>query len=226
MKVFKGARKIEREDVIKNKYLMNAYKKDLKNYRIMNLNHILKNGWQNDIPGYILKFINEHKEVLLIANIVLNQITQIQVRSIEEKNFTVMGKQTSVPYGLGMLSRDFKYGDWLVLVEGTSDRDALTEFYPNVVAVLSDGISMVQSKLIENLTNRVLILYDNDKEGKKGYYRDKRKLEYMGMEVERFELPEDVGDPGRLLELRFKGKFFEAENLENYFESWFESILS
>jgi hypothetical protein len=37
MKVFKGARKIEREDVIKNKYLMNAYKKDLKNYRIMNL---------------------------------------------------------------------------------------------------------------------------------------------------------------------------------------------
>lgn len=225
-KLFNASRAVNRKDVVRNKYLMNAYKKKLNNYRILNLNHILKNNLQNDIPNYIIKFVNEHKEVMLIANIVKNNITQIQIRSIEDKNFTVLGKQTSVPYGLGMLDKNFKYGDWLVLVEGTSDRDALIEFYPNIISVLSDGISMVQINLIKNLTNKIVILYDNDTEGRKGFYRDKRKLERLNMQVERFEFPEDVGDPGELLEMRFKGNYFEAENLEDYFRSWFGSILS
>lgn len=226
--IFVKCRKIEPKDVTKNKYLMNAYKKKLGNYRIINSGIVIKNRWRGDkeLPKHIIEFINEEGEVMVIANILLKQVTQIQFRAIEHKKFYALGSQSSIPYGLGFLNREFKFGDWLVITEGSSDRDALVSIYPNIIAVMTSGLSTIQRELLKNLTNKVILLYDNDETGRRGFYRDRKKLQKEGFTVE--EIPyssKDVGDPGDILQYKFMGKYFEAEQLEFYFKSWIDNII-
>lgn len=226
LEFFDAGRDIERGDIKRNKYFMNAYNKKLSNYKLLTVGDVVKKGWgQQDVPGYILRFIQEHGEVLLIANIINKRVTQVQVRSIEEKNFYVWGRQASIPYGLGMMKEDFTYGDWVILTEGASDRDAIIEFYPNVLAILSDGLSLIQKNFILQLTNRIILMYDNDKEGKKGMNRDRRLLRREGVQAEKFLYPSGVGDPGDLLELRYNGEYFEAEQFEEYLKRWLDNII-
>lgn len=225
-KVFESGRDLERKDVLLSKYTMNAYKKDLDNYRIMTLGSIINKEWKNDIPDYIIEFLNDEGQVVSIANIVLNQVAQIQFRSLKEKKFTVLGRQTAVPYGIGQFSDDFKYGDWVVITEGTSDRDALIDIYPNTIAVLTSGLTTIQRQLIKNLTNKVILLYDNDKAGLDGMDKDSYILrEKMGIKVETIDYIEDVEDPGTILEYKYEGKSFDAEHLESYFETWLRNIM-
>lgn len=233
LEFFKCGRELRKEDVRKNKYIMNAYQKGLKNYRIMTIGDIVRENWKpdKDIERYIVEYINQEGEVLLIANPVLKSIPQIQIRTIEEKSdnkFMVRGKQASVPYGLGMMDSDFTYGDWIILVEGIADREALLDIYPNVVAMLTDGISTIQMELIKNLTDRFMIIYDNDEVGKNGFFRDRKKLKSIGKEVKGFHYPqgETVGDPGDILQLKFEGKTFEADNIKEYFRSYINSVVS
>ena len=234
IKFFSEARKVEKKDINKNKYTMVAYNKNLDNYRIMTVGDLVRNKWKpdKDVEYYVMEYIKNQGEVLLIANKLLKTIPQIQIRAFnpEDKNnrFTVKGKQASVPYGFGMMDDDFSYGDWVILVEGMSDREALIDIYPNVMAVLSDGISTVQMELIRNLTDKFLIIYDNDEVGSKGFYRDRKKLKEEGKTVKGFRYPKgsDVGDPGDILELKYRGKTFEAENIKNYFDNYINSIIS
>lgn len=225
--IFVNCRKIESTDVMKNKYIMNAYKRSLGNYRIINSGIIIKNRWRanKEIPKHIIEFINEEGEVLVIANILLKQVTQLQFRAITYKKFYALGKQSSIPYGMGYMDKNFKFGDWLLIVEGSSDRDALSGIYPNIIAVMTSGLTSIQRELIRNLTNKVILLYDNDDTGRRGFYRDRKKLKSEGYAVE--EIPynsKDVGDPGDILNYKYLGKYFEAEQLELYFKSWIDNI--
>ena len=93
------------------------------------------NNMHTRLPKHILNFISEQGEVLLIANIIAGYIPLIQLRSIHgDKQFMAIGSQSKLFYGLGYLDKDFKYGDWVVIVEGLADADIGRGLYPNFLA--------------------------------------------------------------------------------------------
>ncbi|MFW6130830.1 MAG: toprim domain-containing protein [Atribacterota bacterium] len=222
-----------KDDVIKNKYLMCAYKKSLSNFRVMTVGDIVRNNWKPGvhIEKYVVKYIRKQGEVLLIANPILKYIPQIQIRAVnpdlKKNRFTVRGSQSSIPYGFGMLNDNFEYGDWIIMVEGVSDREALVDIYPNVIAVLTDGISLKQREVLKNLTDKFLIIYDNDEAGRKGFYRDRKILNNMNKTVRGFKYPGDgdIEDPGDILQLEYEGKSFEADIAKDYFENYINFVV-
>lgn len=224
--LFLLARDIGEQDKRRHHYIYNAYRRGLKNYRLFSTGEVVKHQLGDKLPKYLIDFINSHGEVLLVANVVRNTVAQMMVRSLEGKEFAVYGKQNSVPYGIGKLAGDFRYGDWIVLVEGVLDRDSLLHIYPNICAVLTAGASLTQREILRYLTNRIILLYDHDKAGQEGTMKDKRQFAKLGMDVVTFPQPEGVKDSGILAELLFQGKLYDYELMEDYYRSWLTSLTA
>lgn len=157
-----------------------------------------------------IKLLSKYGQVLLIENVVKGNLVSIIVRSLSEKEFVVLGNTQLVPYGLGYFQKDFKFGDFVVLVEGAFDRDVLAQLYPNTLAMLSAGISYAYLQILKKLTNRVCLLYDKDEAGVKATKRDTYKLKKEGFQVSTLSQFADFKDIGVLEETR------QAQNNEIY----------
>lgn len=76
----------------------------------------------------------------------------------------------------------FKKNVPLILTEGIKDCIVTQRIYPNTLACLTDGLSGVDDvEIISNLTNRVILLYDNDKAGVAAKKRDLERLSKKGI---------------------------------------------
>jgi hypothetical protein len=161
------------------------------------------NGLHTRMPKYLLDFISEHGEVLLIANIIEGFIPLIQLRSLHgEKKFSVVGSQSKLFYGLGYLDNNFKYGDWVVIVEGIADADLCRGLYPNVLATMTSRITKSQFEVLKLLTNNIILIGDNDIPGKKGTKANKQLIQKEGMNARiifQYGDFKDIGELGDLL---------------------------
>jgi hypothetical protein len=221
--LFAAARPLTNEDRRRSHYVNNALDLGLTNYRIISLKEIMGSGLLERLCAeesgakYIVKFINEQGECLVIGNMVGTVPVSLVVRSLKEKRFSVYG---SFPfYGFGMLRPDFKYGDRVVLVEGVLDRDSFLPLFPDVLAVLSSSMSLLQASVLSVLTDNVVLMYDNDTAGNAGVERDRRRLQKSFCKVQHLPQPVGVKDAGTLSELHFAGKGFEEEALRKYYKS-------
>lgn len=196
-----------------NKYEWFATTYGLRHYKVISSGELLIRGKHLDIPIYVKEFIKNNDEVLLLANFIGDEVSGIVYRGIKEKAFINHGFGKGNFYGIGDLDPDFKYGDLLVLVEGTMDRDVCNQFITkNCLSVLTSTVSFSQAKVLKYLTNRVLLLLDNDEAGNNGTQLTKRKLNSLGITVKVIKKSNKIKDLGDLVPM-LQNKDKTAQNI-------------
>ena len=200
-----------------NKYLYFAYKYKFVNYKLISSGELLVRGKDLNIPNYVKQFITLYKEVLMIANIIQNNVISITFRTIKgDKEFIKLGYSKSLFYGIGSLDSNFKYGDTILLVEGNLDRDRMSLFYKNTLGLTTASISKSQLQLLSGLTNRFILMLDNDEAGIEGSRKSYYKLRELG-NVKIMNHEPHLKDAGDLIDLEIKNDF-NLKYIENYYK--------
>jgi len=196
-------------------YVHLAYKYNLKNYRLITSGELFIRGKDLFIPDYLIQFMNFHNEAVMIANIINNKVISIVFRSMDHnKEFLKFGTSKDMFYGLGDLSENFRFGDPILLVEGHLDRDMMKTIYPNVLAVTTNRLSNNQVSILTNLSNKFILMLDNDDAGRLGQRIAKNQLK--GNKVLEFNHDYRLKDAGDLVSLDITNHKLFNDVLENY----------
>lgn len=192
----------------KNKYLyyMNKYTSD---YKFISASKLLVN-FSNSLPSYFINYLKTSGDSIMLPNKINDTVYTLTFRNIYgPKQFIKLGSNSFLFYGLGKLPQDFVYGIPIMLVEGNIDCDSAREIYPYTLATLTNAISLNQIQLLSFLTNKVIVAYDNDEAGNKGYWGVYNSLSKLGFKVMRFRHSERLKDFGDLLD-------YQMTNQEEY----------
>ncbi len=181
-------------------YIHYAYKYKPDNYRLITSGELFIRGRNLQIPQYLVQFMSFHGEAIMMANIIANKVINIVFRSINtNKEFMKVGNMKSTFYGLGKLSKDFKYGDTILLVEGHLDRDMMSTIFPNTLGIMTSHLSKNQVELLKGLTNKFILMLDNDEAGKKG--QSYAKYQLKGCKISELKHDISLKDAGDLVKL-------------------------
>ena len=174
-------------------------------------------GKDLDLPYYVREFVRQHNEVIMMCNVINKEVSGIIFRALDEKVFTNYGLGKGNFYGIGQLEDNFKYGDLIVLVEGAIDRDVCSLFITkNCLSVLTSTVTRNQLQVLQNLTNKVLLILDNDEAGINGENQTKRKLQSAGITCYIITKSDIIKDLGDLLELKRKNDIRANIIIQNY----------
>ena len=205
-----------------NKYLYFAYKYQFNNYRLITSGELNIRGKDLNIPDYVKQFVNLNNEVLMIANIMDDKVVSIIFRTIKgNKEFIKLGTSKSLFYGLGQLDSNFRYGTPVLLVEGNLDRDRMSLIYKNTLAITTASISSSQMQLLSKLTNKFILMLDNDNSGIKGSKSTFYKLREFG-QVKILKHDLYLKDAGDLIDLEIKNDY----NLNHIIEYYKQQIYN
>ena len=183
-----------------NKYLHLAYKNKYKHYRLITSGELFIKGKHLDVPEFVKAFVQNNNQVLMMANIISGKVVGITFRTIEgPKDFLTWGNNKGNFYGLGQMNTSFKYGDPIILVEGLMDCDVIKQYYPNTLAVLTSGLTKNQTAVITRLTNKVVLMFDNDSAGEDGTKSSIRALKDK-CDVKVFKHHPSCKDPGDIID--------------------------
>lgn len=189
-----------------NKYLyyMNNY--DTSKYKFMSASKALIE-YGNSLPGYFREYLRTSGDSIMIPNMINGIVYSLTFRNIRgKKQFLKLGATTHLFYGLGDLPDNFVYGIPIVLVEGNMDCDTVKLLYPYALATLTNSISQNQIRILSGLTNKVIIAYDNDEAGNKGYWGAYNNLTKAGFKVKRFKHSENAKDFGDLMDAKINDR--------------------
>lgn len=147
------------------------------------------------IKNYLIK----NEAVLLFPNTVNNIIVNLYIYPLYNKGKPLKLGVEMLPYNIGKLREDFKYGDPLILVEGIGDLAALklmdTEL--DVVAMCSSKLSLTQVEFLSHITNNIIVIPDNDDAGNTGFTKmwyQFRDFKINAVSIDQFRYFKDVGD--------------------------------
>lgn len=195
-KLFDIGRPITKDD--NNPYIHFAYTHNKQNYRLISSGEMFIKGKDIIIPEYVEQFMNFHNNALMIADIISNKIINIVFRSLDSnKEFLKYGSTKGIFYGLGELDTNFRYGDAILLVEGHLDRDVMATMYKNTLGIMTNRLSNSQLHLLTGLTNKFILMLDNDEAGRKGQSYAKHQLE--GNQILELEKDIRLKDAGELV---------------------------
>lgn len=174
-----------------NKYTFIGYNKILP-VKYLDINDILK----HDLP--IKHYIQNFGTVLLFPNIVDNNIEDLYVRPLNTKESPLKLGNNKVLYNLGNF-KNFKYGNPIILVEGIADLAGLKLIVPNayIVAMQSSSIPIDYYEILAGLTNKIIIVADNDKAGLNNAYNMRRNFKQYNVDVaivKQYSSYKDTGD--------------------------------
>jgi hypothetical protein len=173
-----------------NKYTWLGYHKII-NVRYLDVNDVIK----NKMP--INSFVSEHGAVLLFANIINGHIIDILIKALNTKHILNYRAQ-NFPYHIGQL-QNFKYGDPLFIVEGIADVGGLKIIDPTipVVALKTNDISKESYEIYKSLTDKIVLILDNDKAGQMQLTKIRLKLKDLGIQtfvIDQFAALKDTGE--------------------------------
>lgn len=195
-KLFDIGRPITKDD--NNPYIHFAYTHNKQNYRLISSGEMFIKGKDIIIPEYVEQFMSFHNNALMIADIISNKIINIVFRSLDSnKEFLKYGSTKGIFYGLGELDTNFRYGDAILLVEGHLDRDVMATMYKNTLGIMTNRLSNSQLHLLTGLTNKFILMLDNDEAGRKGQSYAKHQLE--GNQILELEKDIRLKDAGELV---------------------------
>ena len=117
-------------------------------------------------------------------------------------------------YGLGDLEDDFRFGTPILLVEGHLDRDVMKEIYPNTLGIMTNHLSKVQVEILKNLTNKFILMLDNDEAGRDGIRTTKYQLQ--GSKIVELQHDSYLKDAGDLMKLDIENHKKFEEVVDNY----------
>lgn len=202
-------------DKTKYEYIASNYK--LSNYRTISSGEMAIRGKDLDLPYYVREFVRQHDEVVMMCNIINDEVSGIIFRALDEKVFTNYGLGKGNFYGIGQLDDNFRYGDLIVLVEGAIDRDVCSLFITkNCLSVLTSTVTKNQLQILQNLTNKILLILDNDEAGINGEAQTKKKLQSVGITCYTINKSDLIKDLGDLLELKRKNDIRANIIISNY----------
>lgn len=210
----------ERERLL-SKHTLFDYEYGLKRFKTINIGQILSSDGYDDgsLPSYLIKFVAEQGIVLMIPNMVNGYAVGVQLRSFKDRVFVTFGSGRFIPYGIGDLEEGFTYRRPVIVTEGPLDCECLRLFYKNVIAMSTAGMSGSQREVLDNLTFRVILAYDNDAAGDKAFERDAKFLREKDIICDRLRHPEGVKDPGSIADFMYEGKIWELGNLKDYYRN-------
>ena len=198
-----------------NPYIHFAYKYKKQNYKLITSGELFVRGRNLDIPQYVAQFMSFHDSAIMIANIIEDKVISIVFRSLDHnKEFMKVGSTKSSFYGLGELTKDFRYGLPLLLVEGHLDRDMMSTIFPNTLGIMTSHLSKSQIKILSYLTDKFILMLDNDEAGKSG--QSFAKYQLKGNKV--LELKHDyrLKDAGDLVKLDITNHNLYEDIVNNY----------
>ena len=187
--IYSCARCIEENEskISKYHYIGYYYNKNFKIFDITNLSGLLENNKLSDLPQNLVEFVNTEKQVMFIPNIIDGCIIEIICRATKNKRFINISNGTpSMFYNIGCLPAERKFTDPIVICEGTADCEYIkNNINKNVLACLTDSISVLKMEILRTVTNHVILSFDNDDSGKDAEKREMLKLKRLGFFVER-----------------------------------------
>jgi len=191
---YKKSQTIGEKSKFKNKYTWAGFHR-IVDVRLFSLNDTFSK--ETDLND----FIRRNGSALIFPNKVLGKYTDFLVRSVEN-NKILREKLTDLPYGIGYLREDFKYGDPLFIVEGIGDWVGvkLLDKTIDVVAMQTNEISKDMYETYSSITNHVVIIPDNDERGLNSLKRMKYRFREHGVTVDSIYQYGDLKDTGEILE--------------------------
>ena len=198
-----------------NPYIHFGYKYKKQNYRLITSGELFIRGKNLIIPSYLTQYMSFHNEALMIANFIEDKVISIVFRSLSTiKEFMKVGTTKSTFYGLGELSKDFRYGTPILLVEGHLDRDMMATIYPNTLGIMTNRLSKSQINILTNLTNKFILMLDNDEAGISGQKQAFYQLK--GNKVGFIKHDDKLKDAGDLKKKKKTNHSLYENIIENY----------
>ena len=105
-------------------------------------------------------------------------------------------------YGFDMIDPNFKYGDWVIIVEGLYDADVLRSIYPNVLAMQTSNVNSLQREILLSMSNKFIVAFDSDTAGSVGFDKAYHRLKRDNTIVQRLQVYGNDKDVGMLEEFR------------------------
>lgn len=172
--------------ISKYHYIGFYYNKDFKIFDIKGLSSLLDHNDINSLPQNLIEFVSSEKEVIFIPNIISGNIVEIICRSTKNKRFiNISCGLHSVFYNIGCLPENRRFTDPIIVCEGTADCEYIkNNISKNVIACLTDSISLLKMEILHTLTNHVILSFDNDESGRNAEKREAYKLKRLGFFVE------------------------------------------
>lgn len=173
---------------------------NLNNIKQITFGEIIK--YQSEFRGYkfIINFIQQHEDVVLIFNMYKDTPIGCTIRSKKTHAFADVGNTGGVFYNICNMSRNFRYGDPIVIVEGPKDCETYKKMFDdkNCLALMTSNVSSTQLEVLKGLTNNIIWAGDNDKAGIEA------KNEFIKWNNKNFRInelchPEGIKDFGDLL---------------------------
>ena len=109
---------------------------------------------------------------------------------------------------------NFRFGTPILLVEGHLDRDVMKEIYPNTLGIMTNHLSKVQVEILKNLTNKFILMLDNDEAGRDGIRTTKYQLQ--GCKISELQHDSYLKDAGDLMKLDIENHRKFEEVIDNY----------
>lgn len=181
-----------------SKYTRIARDYGYRNYKLCSWADIKKLGLEDSFTTYQKQFFQESGATIAIFNEINGKLVSVVFRAVQDKAFMDFSLTYSL-YGYDMIDPDFKYGDHLVLTEGIYDADTLRRIYPNVVAMLTSNITIMQAAILKTLTNKFIVAFDADNAGESGF---STALKRLGTDIKKLRIYDGDKDIGVMEEVK------------------------
>lgn len=196
--IYSKAHKIPKSLEFYNKYTWLGFNK-LVDVRILDINDTFTNDFKfND-------FIKRYKRVLLFPNFINSVMVDLMIKPIDTNDRILSFRNFDIPYGTKYFSKEFKYGDPVILVEGIGDLGALRLLSKdlNIIALKTNSVTDNIYDFISTITNNVIIIPDNelDRKAIRLAYHSKKKFAKLGVTLKIVKQFSNFKDTGTLLDV-------------------------
>lgn len=198
-KLYHNAHTILESDSTKSKYAFLAHNNILE-AKYLSVNDLITTETK------LSPYIAEHGKVILFPSIVNGVIDNIVARPIETAGRPLTLVKGKLPFYIGTLPDNFKFGDPIILVEGIADVGGLKliDKSLNIIAMNSSALPQCYYEVIASVTNNIILFADNDEVGINSANKVKRIFKKHNVDVEIVNQYGDFKDTGDIISLVMK----------------------
>lgn len=147
------------------------------------------------------KFFRDNKHFWMVPiTTISSKIVGFILRGYEFKNYRMVydfQNKISPMFGWECFN-NFNLDEPIILTEGVKDTIYLQQFYPYVLSLNTSGITSLNLEILKNLSDKIILCYDNDDTGNKSLKSDKSLLKNKNISFDVLKPP--LKDCAELLE--------------------------
>lgn len=180
----------------------------LNKYTFLAYNNIIEAKYLsvNNLPQLDTKlssYIAQHSKILLFPSIIDGKIDTMVVRPMLTNGTPLTLTSGKLPFNIGNINKDFKYGDPLILVEGLADIGGLKliDSTLNIISFNSSALANQYYEIVASLTYNVILVPDKDKAGEISVKKTRKEFKKFNISLKVVEQFQDLKDTGDIVEL-------------------------